>query len=160
MKVNYFSLTKFKQKIFHRFILNKLFFFQKVHIAKFFAQKFIRTIPSCGQFLFPYYYYNYGKFNFIKQTALILIHKIKIIYFCYITTKKLIIPDPPKNPITNIIPLAIVVIFTAIKQGYEDVLRHRADSAVNNAKVKVIRNGNLVIIKRKEIKVCRVLITN
>lgn len=52
-----------------------------------------------------------------------------------------------------LIPLTMVVVFTAIKQGYEDILRHRTDAQVNKAPVRVLRNGVFSIIQRKDIKV-------
>jgi len=55
--------------------------------------------------------------------------------------------------VVNCIPLVVVVSVTALKQAYEDVLRHRADRDVNNQSEKVIRAGRLVVLKRHEIRV-------
>lgn len=43
-------------------------------------------------------------------------------------------------------PLAFVIFVTALKQGYEDWLRHKADDQVNNRPVRVIRNGEIEVI--------------
>ena len=57
-----------------------------------------------------------------------------------------IVSDSPTSPITSILPLVFVVVVTAIKQGYEDFLRHRNDRAVNEQLIDVVRNGQLQVI--------------
>jgi len=49
--------------------------------------------------------------------------------------------DSPLDPTTSIIPLIFVISVTAVKQGYEDWLRHRSDNEVNCYPVTVIRKG-------------------
>ena len=49
-------------------------------------------------------------------------------------------------------PLIIVILVTSIKQAYEDIIRHRADSKVNNQLCKILRNGSFVTVKSKDIK--------
>jgi hypothetical protein len=49
------------------------------------------------------------------------------------------------------IPLVLVVFFTAIKQAYEDILRHKIDAEVNNMPARVLRNNQFVTVKRKDI---------
>lgn len=41
--------------------------------------------------------------------------------------------DSPVSPATSLIPLMFVVSVTAVKQGYEDFLRHKADNVVNRS---------------------------
>ncbi|XP_058846216.1 phospholipid-transporting ATPase IF isoform X6 [Acipenser ruthenus] len=61
--------------------------------------------------------------------------------------------DTPTSPITSGLPLFFVITVTAIKQGYEDWLRHKADNEVNGAPVYVVRSGSLVQTKSKNIRV-------
>ena len=49
--------------------------------------------------------------------------------------------DSPVNPATSSLPLVFVITVTAIKQGYEDWLRHRNDKEVNMKLVDVIQEG-------------------
>ncbi len=49
------------------------------------------------------------------------------------------------SPLTTATPLVFVIVVTAIKQGYEDSLRHKADNLVNNRRVNVVRNGKLAV---------------
>ena len=67
--------------------------------------------------------------------------------------------DSPVSPATSIAPLIFVVAVTAIKQAYEDWLRHKADLQVNNRAVRVLRNGQLARIKAKDVQVIQVLLT-
>lgn len=64
-----------------------------------------------------------------------------------------ILPDPPTNPYTSAIPLFIVIAITAVKQAYEDYLRHSADKKINSRVVKVVRNGRFETIQWKDIRV-------
>lgn len=41
--------------------------------------------------------------------------------------------DSPVSPWTSLMPLIFVISATAIKQGYEDYLRHKADNLVNRS---------------------------
>lgn len=43
------------------------------------------------------------------------------------------ITDSPVSPLTSLLPLIFVISVTAIKQGYEDYLRHKADNVVNRS---------------------------
>ncbi|XP_072852346.1 phospholipid-transporting ATPase IF isoform X14 [Pogona vitticeps] len=61
--------------------------------------------------------------------------------------------DTPTSPITSGLPLFFVITVTAIKQGYEDWLRHKADNEVNGAPVYVVRSGGLVKTRSKNIRV-------
>lgn len=60
------------------------------------------------------------------------------------------VSDSPTSPITSVLPLIFVVVVTAIKQGYEDFLRHRNDRSVNEQLIDVVRNGELQV---KQLKV-------
>jgi phospholipid-translocating ATPase len=61
--------------------------------------------------------------------------------------------ESPVSPVTSIAPLIFVVAVTAIKQAYEDWLRHKADLQVNNRAVRVVRNGELHRIKARDVRV-------
>lgn len=41
--------------------------------------------------------------------------------------------DSPVPPWSSLVPLVFVVSVTAVKQGYEDYLRHKADNLVNRS---------------------------
>ncbi|XP_045447755.1 phospholipid-transporting ATPase IF-like [Melitaea cinxia] len=61
-------------------------------------------------------------------------------YFLIVTVIAVVI-DSPVSPFTSIAPLSFMVLVTAVKQGYEDWLRHRADNKVNNKIVEIVHKG-------------------
>ncbi|XP_060754841.1 phospholipid-transporting ATPase IH isoform X4 [Neoarius graeffei] len=69
-----------------------------------------------------------------------------------IVSSKLII-DTPTSPITSGLPLFFVITVTAIKQGYEDWLRHKADNAINQCPVQVVQKGKVVCKQSRKLQV-------
>ncbi|XP_029648021.1 probable phospholipid-transporting ATPase IF [Octopus sinensis] len=94
----------------------------------------------------------YTILNFLPKNLFEQFRRIANFYFLIMGLIQLII-DSPVSPATSILPLLFVVSVTAIKQGYEDWLRHKADNEVNNQLVDVLSNGELEKIKAKDIKV-------
>lgn len=50
-------------------------------------------------------------------------------------------------------PLIFVVTTTALKQAYEDWLRHRGDNAVNNRNITVLVKESFIELKSQQIRV-------
>ncbi|KAM7387696.1 hypothetical protein PAMP_023917 [Pampus punctatissimus] len=73
--------------------------------------------------------------------------------YCLLPSNDKLMIDTPTSPVTSGLPLFFVITVTAIKQGYEDWLRHKADNEVNGAPVFVVRSGSLVKTKSKNIRV-------
>ncbi|CAL8114228.1 unnamed protein product [Orchesella dallaii] len=94
----------------------------------------------------------YNLWNFLPTNLFEQLRRVVNFYFLVIAFTQLII-DSPVHPVTAISPLAFVLLVTAVKQGYEDWLRHKNDDQVNNRAVKVLRNGILEEIQSKDIKV-------
>ncbi|MGH0138058.1 UNVERIFIED_CONTAM: hypothetical protein FKN15_026035 [Acipenser sinensis] len=69
-----------------------------------------------------------------------------------IVSSKLII-DTPTSPVTSGLPLFFVITVTAVKQGYEDWLRHKADNAVNQCPVHIIQQGKVVRKQSRKLRV-------
>nr|CAD7425935.1 unnamed protein product [Timema monikensis] len=59
--------------------------------------------------------------------------------------------DSPVSPWTSVVPLVFVILVTAMKQGYEDWLRHRADREVNCSLVTVVRHGIAQEVESQEV---------
>jgi len=74
-------------------------------------------------------------------------------YFLIVAVVQLCLPSPPVSPFTSVFPLVFVVVVTMIKQGYEDVMRHRADREINFSSVTILQNSKYKIINSKDIKV-------
>ncbi|XP_068732876.1 LOW QUALITY PROTEIN: phospholipid-transporting ATPase IF-like [Montipora capricornis] len=94
----------------------------------------------------------YTILNFIPKNLFEQFRRIANFYFLCIGVIQLLI-DSPVSPVTSILPLAFVITVTAIKQGYEDWLRHKADREVNNRPTKVIREGRIQDVPSKNVKV-------
>ncbi|XP_056269785.1 phospholipid-transporting ATPase IF isoform X4 [Pseudoliparis swirei] len=94
----------------------------------------------------------YTIWNFIPKNLFEQFRRIANFYFLIIFLVQLMI-DTPTSPVTSGLPLFFVITITAIKQGYEDWLRYKADNEVNGAPVFVVRSGSLVQTKSKNIRV-------
>ncbi|XP_053162235.1 phospholipid-transporting ATPase IF isoform X7 [Hemicordylus capensis] len=94
----------------------------------------------------------YTVWNFVPKNLFEQFRRVANFYFLIIFLVQLMI-DTPTSPITSGLPLFFVITVTAIKQGYEDWLRHKADNEVNGAPVYVVRSGGLVKTKSKNILV-------
>ncbi|XP_061482643.1 phospholipid-transporting ATPase IH isoform X3 [Rhineura floridana] len=85
----------------------------------------------------------YTFWNFVPKNLFEQFRRIANFYFLIIFLVQLII-DTPTSPVTSGLPLFFVITVTAIKQGYEDWLRHKADNAMNQCPVHFIQHGKLV----------------
>uniref|UniRef100_A0A8C1WBT8 Phospholipid-transporting ATPase n=1 Tax=Cyprinus carpio TaxID=7962 RepID=A0A8C1WBT8_CYPCA len=85
----------------------------------------------------------YTFWNFIPKNLFEQFRRIANFYFLIIFLVQLII-DTPTSPTTSGLPLFFVITVTAIKQGYEDWIRHKADNAINQCPVHIIQHGKVV----------------
>ena len=61
--------------------------------------------------------------------------------------------NSPVSPITSMAPLIFVVFTTAVKQGYEDWLRHKTDRATNRRMIPVLKGREMGEIRSEKIRV-------
>nr|XP_061802740.1 phospholipid-transporting ATPase IH-like [Nerophis lumbriciformis] len=94
----------------------------------------------------------YTFWNFIPKNMFEQFRRIANFYFLIIFLVQLII-DTPTSPITSGLPLFFVITVTAIKQGYEDWLRHKADNAVNQCPVHVLQHGKVIRKQSRKLRV-------
>ncbi|XP_060681806.1 phospholipid-transporting ATPase IH isoform X1 [Hemiscyllium ocellatum] len=100
----------------------------------------------------------YTFWNFIPKNLFEQFRRIANFYFLIIFLVQLII-DTPTSPVTSGLPLFFVITVTAIKQGYEDWLRHKADNAVNRCPVHVIQGGKVVQKQSRKLQVGDIVMT-
>ncbi|XP_040179722.1 phospholipid-transporting ATPase IG isoform X5 [Rana temporaria] len=93
----------------------------------------------------------YTVWNFIPKNLFEQFRRIANFYFLIIFLVQAIV-DTPTSPVTSGLPLFFVITVTAIKQGYEDWLRHRADNEVNKSTVYIIENCKRVKKESEKIK--------
>uniref|UniRef100_A0A8B9GLX1 Phospholipid-transporting ATPase n=1 Tax=Amazona collaria TaxID=241587 RepID=A0A8B9GLX1_9PSIT len=94
----------------------------------------------------------YTFWNFVPKNLFEQFRRIANFYFLIIFLVQLII-DTPTSPVTSGLPLLFVITVTAIKQGYEDWLRHKADNAMNQYPVHFIQHGKLVRKQSRKLRV-------
>uniref|UniRef100_A0A8C2Q6C2 Phospholipid-transporting ATPase n=1 Tax=Cyprinus carpio TaxID=7962 RepID=A0A8C2Q6C2_CYPCA len=90
--------------------------------------------------------------NFLSKNLFEQFRRIANFYFLIIFLVQVIV-DTPTSPVTSGLPLFFVITVTAIKQGYEDWLRHKADKEVNKYPVTVLEDGRSVKKESEKIKV-------
>ena len=61
--------------------------------------------------------------------------------------------ESPVSPVPNFLALGFVILTTAIKQGYEDFKRHRADRVINHRHVIRIEANGIQEIQSQKIQV-------
>ncbi|RVE67454.1 hypothetical protein OJAV_G00102970 [Oryzias javanicus] len=94
----------------------------------------------------------YTVWNFLPKNLFEQFRRIANFYFLIIFLVQVIV-DTPTSPVTSGLPLFFVITVTAIKQGYEDWLRHKADNEVNKYKVTVLEDGKAIPSESEKIKV-------
>ncbi|XP_042111014.1 phospholipid-transporting ATPase IH isoform X4 [Ovis aries] len=94
----------------------------------------------------------YTFWNFVPKNLFEQFRRVANFYFLIIFLVQLII-DTPTSPVTSGLPLFFVITVTAIKQGYEDWLRHKADNAMNQCPVHFVQHGRLVRKQSRKLRV-------
>ncbi|XP_066504564.1 phospholipid-transporting ATPase 11C isoform X2 [Hoplias malabaricus] len=94
----------------------------------------------------------YTIWNFLPKNLFEQFRRIANFYFLIIFLVQVIV-DTPTSPVTSGLPLFFVITVTAIKQGYEDWLRHKADNEVNKYPVIVLEDGRSIRTESEKIKV-------
>jgi len=96
----------------------------------------------------------YKLWNFVPKNLFEQFRRVANFYFlCIVIVQFAILDRTPVSPATSLLPLVFVITVTAIKQGYEDWKRHKADKEVNKRNTAVIRHGRLEDVYSKDIKV-------
>ena len=99
-----------------------------------------------------YHWWNFLPLNLFEQ-----FQQFSNIYFGINVVIALLPGISPITPITAILPLAFVLIIGALKEGYEDFNRHRADNKNNSEPVWILEGTNWVCVQSAEVKVGDIL---
>ncbi|XP_067947974.1 phospholipid-transporting ATPase IF-like isoform X2 [Watersipora subatra] len=95
----------------------------------------------------------YTPWNFIFKNLYEQFMRIANFYFLIVTFIMFFVPNTPVSPLTSAIPLAFVLLVTAVKQAYEDWLRRKEDEVVNYMPCQVVKDGKLETVNSYEIQV-------
>lgn len=77
-------------------------------------------------------------FTFVPKNLFEQFRRVGNFYFLMSAVISTVIKSPI-SPLTSWLPLLFVIMVTAVKQGYEDLMRYRSDQKVNGHPVTVIR---------------------
>lgn len=102
----------------------------------------------------------YSVFTFLPRNLFEQFHRVAYIYFLIIA----ILNQLPQLAVfgrgVSILPLAIVLLVTAVKDAYEDWRRHRSDNVENNRLGLVLVDGHFQDKKWKDIRVGEIIKIN
>ncbi|KNC54170.1 uncharacterized protein AMSG_09954 [Thecamonas trahens ATCC 50062] len=99
-----------------------------------------------------YTIYNFLFLNLYEQFS-----RFMNIYFLIIACLQLWNAITPVNPLTTWLPLILIFLVSAIKEGLDDYFRYKADKEANNRAVQVSRDGVLVEMRAADIVVGDIL---
>eukprot|EP00731_Ephydatia_muelleri_P034005 Em0044g25a len=99
----------------------------------------------------------YNIFTFVPLNLFEQFMRVANIYFLVLVILQSI-PQISSVPYyTTLIPLIIVLLITAIKDGYDDIKRHISDYQINNRRAAVLSGTGLTEVKWKDVRVGDVL---
>nr|CAJ2469358.1 unnamed protein product [Leishmania braziliensis] len=107
-----------------------------------------------AQFNYPSNFICTSKYTLISFLPLCLLFQFKKVSNVYFLINMIISFIPglsPWSPVTSVVPLLVVLTVALIKEGVEDAKRHMADKRANSIAALVVRNGELVSVKSKDI---------
>lgn len=99
----------------------------------------------------------YTILTFLPRNLFEQFHRIAYIYFLVIAILNQLPQLAVFGRYVSILPLAIVLFVTAVKDAYEDYRRHRSDRIENNRLASVLLNGKFEDKKWKDIRVGEVI---
>ncbi|KAF7352855.1 Phospholipid-transporting ATPase [Mycena venus] len=85
--------------------------------------------------------YKYTIITFIPRNLLEQFRRVANIFFLSLAILQFFPKFATVSPIVAILPLLIVLLISALKDGYEDFLRHQSDKRTNNSKTLVLGSG-------------------
>lgn len=90
----------------------------------------------------------YSIFTWFPKSLFMQFRRIANIYFLIISILTLM-PFSPKNPYTQTATFILVLVFTMIKEAYEDIKRYNQDKEINNKSAYIYDHKTDVFIKRR-----------
>lgn len=78
----------------------------------------------------------YTALSWAPKSLLLQFKRVSNVYFLIISVLTFL-PFSPKNPVSMIGTFILVLVFTMIKEAYEDYQRYKSDKEMNNNTIKV-----------------------
>lgn len=95
----------------------------------------------------------YTVITFLPRNLFEQFHRLAYIYFLVLAVLNFVPQLGVFSPITGILPLAFVLVVTAVKDAYEDFRRHRSDKTENHRTAAVLTSGEFQPKMWKDIQV-------
>ncbi|KAF9354680.1 hypothetical protein BGX26_007489 [Mortierella sp. AD094] len=93
------------------------------------------------------------KYTLVTFLPVNLLFQFKRFYNIYFLCAAIFVcAEPSLSPVTEILPLTLVLTITAIKDALEDYRRYQQDKRSNGLECTLIKNGELIPIKSKDIR--------
>eukprot|EP00027_Filamoeba_sp_ATCC50430_P017093 CAMPEP_0168565858 /NCGR_PEP_ID=MMETSP0413-20121227/14088_1 /TAXON_ID=136452 /ORGANISM="Filamoeba nolandi, Strain NC-AS-23-1" /LENGTH=1122 /DNA_ID=CAMNT_0008597795 /DNA_START=123 /DNA_END=3488 /DNA_ORIENTATION=+ len=99
----------------------------------------------------------YTIFTFIPKNLIEQFMRAANVYFLFISGLQQIPGISPTGRWTTLGPLLVVLAFTALKEAFEDIKRHRQDNEINSRKVSVLRGNDWVDTRWEDVLVGDIL---
>lgn len=99
----------------------------------------------------------YTALTFLPLNLFEQLRKVSNFYFVLVMAIAFVPGASAISPASNTVPLVLVLAVAAIKDGYEDYKRHKADHAANNIEAVVLRDGAFVKVKSHDLRVGEVI---
>lgn len=99
-----------------------------------------------AQFKYADNYVRTSKYNLLTFLPLNLLQQFKRaanLYFLFLIGLQTVSYISSVGWFSTAVPLFFVLSFSAVKDAYDDIQRHRSDSQVNNRVVYIVRDGRL-----------------
>jgi hypothetical protein len=100
----------------------------------------------------------YNAINFFPVTLFLQFKRYANIYFLIIAILQSISVISPLNPVTAIIPFVFVLSLSILREGLEDLTRHRSDREANASLCRVYQQGKFVDTQWKNVRVGDILL--
>eukprot|EP00741_Cyanophora_paradoxa_P005052 tig00000851_g4894.t1 len=121
--------------------------FRTAYLNDFEQNKLFKYVPNVVKTA------KYSLWNFVPKNLFEQFRRIANFYFLIISILQLATDLSPTNKYSTALPLCGVLAATMVKEAFEDYKRHRMDHTVNNSKAKVLRGGQFVEARWKELQV-------
>ena len=101
----------------------------------------------------------YNVLDFLPKTLFLQFKRYANIYFLIIAILQCIPTISPLNPFSAIAPFVLVIALSMLREGLEDLTRHKSDKEANARKCTVLKSGSLVQQEWRHVQVGDILIT-
>lgn len=102
----------------------------------------------------------YTWYNFIFKNIFEQFHRLANVFFLFMAIIQAIPAISPLNPSAGFVSLVLMLSITAVKQGYEDFLRHRTDKTINEKNIPVWSHGTFYMKQWKDVSVGDIISVN